>query len=116
MRLGLVTNEAVDEDEEIEEEWEELEEEVNEAEAMEESYVFDNERRPSIDLARVNDQHDSLDSMEFNNSDSSLEFEPNKRHRSRKPRVSAIHEEQAEDVEIEEDDTVNGDESFLSDA
>jgi hypothetical protein len=30
--------------------------------------------------------------------------------------VSAIHEEQAEDVEIEEDDTVNGDESFLSDA
>lgn len=116
MRLGLVTNEAVDDDEEIEEEWEELEEEVNEAEAMEESYVFDNERRPSIDLARVNDQHDSLDSMEFNNSDSSLEFEPNKRHRSRKPRVSAIHEEQAEDVEIEEDDTVDGDESFLSDA
>lgn len=119
MRLGLVTNEAVEEDDADieEEEWEDLEE--NETEAMDESYVFDNERRPSIDLARVNDQHDSIssmDSMDFNNSDGSLEFEPNKRHRSRKPRVSSIHEEPAEDVEIEEDDTVDGDESFLSDA
>lgn len=124
MRLGLVTNEATEEDEQAEEEeWEDLDEQ-DEAEAMEESYVFDNVRRPSIDLACVNDQHDSMssfDSVDFNNSDGSfggVDFEPNKRHRSRKPRVSAIHEE-AEDAEIEdaeEDDTVVGDESFLSDA
>jgi len=123
MRLGLVTNEAVDDDVEQveEEEWEDIEDDGTEA--MDESYVFDNVRRPSIDLASVNDQHDSmnsLDSVDFNNSGGSLtvDFEPNKRHRSRKPRVSAIHEE-AEDAEIEdadEDETVVGDESFLSDA
>ena len=122
IRLGLVTNEAVEEEEEqADEEWEDLE---NDPEAMEseESYTFDNERRPSIDLSSVNDQHDSmtsLESVDFNHSDGSLtlDFEPNKRHRSRKPRVSAIHEE-SEDAEIEEaeDDTVVGDESFLSDA
>ena len=119
MRLGLVTNEAVEEEEEVEqEEWEDLEE--DETEAMEECYVFDNERCPSIDLNAVNDQHDSmnsLDSVDCNNSDGrlTLESEPNKRHRSRKPRVSAIHEE-AEDAEIDEDATIDGDESYLSHA
>lgn len=123
MRLGLVTNDDADDNEQAqEEEWEDLEEEDEADETMEESYAFANSRRPSIDLASVNDQHDSLTSLEsvdFNNSDGSLtlDFEPNKRHRSRKPRVSAIHEE-AEDAVIEdaEEDTVVGDESFLSDA
>jgi hypothetical protein len=122
MRLGLVTNDTVSDDgaeeqQVEEEEWEDLDEEGDD---MEGSYVFDNERRPSIDLSSVHDPSDSMSSVDidFNNSDGSLtfDFEPNKRHRSRKPRVSDIREE-AEDAAIEdadEDETVNGDESFLS--
>jgi diadenosine tetraphosphatase ApaH/serine/threonine PP2A family protein phosphatase len=122
MRLGLVTTDTASDDGEAEqqveeEEWEDLDEEGDD---MEGSYVFDNDRRPSIDLNSVHDPSDSMSSIDidFNNSDGSLtfDFEPNKRHRSRRPRVSDIREE-AEDAAIEdadEDETVNGDEPSLS--
>jgi hypothetical protein len=110
-----------------EEEWQDLDEQ--EDDAMQNSYVFAAERRPSIDLNSVHDPGDSMSSIDLNNySDSSLasigdgssssnfDFESNTRHRSRKPRVSAIYEE-SEDAVIEdadEDETLNGDESFFS--
>jgi hypothetical protein len=133
VHLGLVTNDVASDDEEAievekeEEEWQDLDEQ--EDDAMQNSYVFAAERRPSIDLNSVYDPGDSMSSIDLNNnSDSSLasigdgssssnfDFESNTRHRSRKPRVSAIYEE-SEDAVIEdadEDETLNGDESFLS--
>jgi hypothetical protein len=132
VRLGLVTDDVASGDEIIEgeeedEEWQDLDEQADDV--MQNSYVFAAERRPSIDLNSVHEPGDSMSSINLNNDSdgsltysgdssliSNLDFESNTRHRSRKPRVSAIFEE-SEDAVIEdadEDETVNGDESFLS--
>ena len=120
MRLGLVTHAPPgvaqgQEDKEMED-WEDIEEDGKEStseETDEEDFVIDAKRRSSVDL----------DNMSVNSHDQDWEnavgtaagafamsdYDPNKRHRSRKPMVASISEEAgAEDEEIA---TVDGDEA-----
>ena len=136
MRLGLITttpHDHSDDEKEEEEEWEDLEYESDvEPEVAE--YRLSANRRSSIDLkATVNDL--DMSDQSFGGSNSSLQystsmmdasadlhnsltegglivdFEPNKRLRSRKPRVSSIHEgmenESNDELEIVDDDEMS---------
>ena len=115
MKLGLVTSGSEDagdvqgDDEELED-WQDLEDDDDNDDkaqvTLEESYSFDNNRRSSIDLAGISNARDDA-SWASDSSAASFtsfsEFEPNKRHRSKKPGFAAIDETE-EDV-----DTIDGD-------
>jgi hypothetical protein len=119
MKLGLVTSSSSDagdaEDEEPLEEWQDLEDDDDEATngnvqvSIDESYSFDMTRRSSIDLSAISTARDDA-SWASDNSGSSFtsftEFEPNKRHRARKPGFASIDE-------ADEDDTVDGEDDAM---
>lgn len=114
VRLGLVTAPIVsngDDESEETEEWEDFASDEENDEASQDSYVFDRERKSSIDLASISSN--SHDSLSWDNENSSIasnfvDYEPNKRHRSKKPGFAPIAEECMN--EEEETDTVSGDE------
>jgi hypothetical protein len=134
IRLGLVTHASPPEQHQQQmvaaedEQWEDFEDEEVEAvvakEASEEEYIFAEGRRSSVDLnATTENAHDSMGSTSSMDSDSAMTFgrhdgmslivDFERQKSSRKPRVSAIHEE-AMDESMEQDEevaTVDGDTS-----
>jgi len=115
IQLGLVTaaaGAANDNDAEELVEWEDFEDsdDEEEDESGKSEYVIDKERHSSIDLASMSENsHDDKEwDSETASAGSLSDFEPNKRHRAKKPGFGTI-EEVAEDEEIE---TVDGDEDI----
>lgn len=118
MKLGLVTScseDAGDEQEEEElEDWQDLEDDEidDKVQVSLDDYAFDKNRRSSIDLSAISTARDDA-SWASDSSAASFtsvsDFEPNKRHRSKKPGFAAIDEAE-EDVDTE---TLDGDEDDM---
>lgn len=117
MKLGLVTSSSEDagdaQDEDEFEDWQDLEDDGSDdkvQEAVEEDFSFDKNRRSSIDLTGISNIRDDASwasDVSAASFTSFSEFEPNKRHRSKKPGFAAI-DEADEDV-----DTLDGDEEEM---
>lgn len=119
VKLGLVTGGADvgaesshhgEEDEELDY-WEDLEDgddaKAKGGDLKEEAYVFDTGRRSSVDLASMTSN--SHDDRHNSNGDDPMEPD-SKRHRSKRPSVTAIQEETGIDEDDDDIATVDGDE------
>jgi hypothetical protein len=114
MKLGLVKNPSPVQapPHGFEDEWEDITENDDNKNDTKQQYVFDGKRRSSIDLDNMSTNfHDSWETTTTSGmiGYTYTEYDPNKRHRSKKPMVASITEENNHAADEEEIATVDGD-------